>query len=163
MSPSIVAYLKMLMTLGMVRHQLVADYDLPAVARRFFRRLIEQQGQAVLDPRLALGRVYGASYRFKRALEFVEFLEEQQPLLATLAGLAHGVPQSLARLKRQAIFLGSAALAVAAALYFVLAFPEEAQRLTPPGVSLGVVHPVLLITLLGLIALLVDRVSRLNR
>lgn len=162
MSPSIVAYLKMLMTLGMLRHQLVADYDLPAVARRFFRRLIEQQGQSVLDPRLALGRVYGATYRFKRALEFVEFMEEQQPLLASLTGLVHGVPHSIVRLKHQAIALGVAALLVAAALYFILADPNDAQKFMPPGVGLDVAHPVLLVLLVVLIILLVDRVRRLN-
>ena len=36
LSPSLVAYLKMLVTLGTLRHELATDYDLPATARRFF-------------------------------------------------------------------------------------------------------------------------------
>jgi hypothetical protein len=36
LSPSIVAYLKMLFTLGTLRHQLAPDYDLPQTVRRLF-------------------------------------------------------------------------------------------------------------------------------
>ena len=40
----IVGYLKMLVTLGALRHQLAVDYDLPDNVRRFVRRLARQQG-----------------------------------------------------------------------------------------------------------------------
>jgi predicted unusual protein kinase regulating ubiquinone biosynthesis (AarF/ABC1/UbiB family) len=162
LSPSIVAFLKMLTTLGTVRHQLVADYDLPAVARRFFARLIQQSGESWLDPRLAMGRIYGATYRMKRTLDFLEFVEEQQPLLATLSGLAHGVTRSLTGLKRRAITLGVAVLAVGAALYVTLARPDVARQVTPREVPFDLVHPALLVILIGLIVALWDQVRRLS-
>jgi ubiquinone biosynthesis protein len=161
-SPSIVAYLKMLTTLGTLRHQLVASYDLPALARQFFSRLIRQQGESFFDPRLAMGRVYSATYRFKRALDFVEFLEEQQPLLASLTDLARGVPLRLQTLRRRAIGLGVAALAVGAALYFVLAEPDMARSATPPVFPFELVRPILLTVLIVLILGVADHVRRLN-
>jgi predicted unusual protein kinase regulating ubiquinone biosynthesis (AarF/ABC1/UbiB family) len=164
LSASLVAYLKMLTTLGTLRHQLVStDYDLPSVARRFFSRLIQQKGQDFLDPRTAMGRVYGASYRFKRALEFVEFLEEQQPLLSTLTGFAQGVPSSLRALKRRAIALGVAVLVVGAGLYMVLADPTDVRRVMPPQIDFDLLHPILLGLLILLIIMLWDQVRRLSR
>ena len=58
MSPNIVGYLKMLVTLGALRHQLAVDYDLPDTVRRFVRRLARQQSLSLLDPRLAMERLY---------------------------------------------------------------------------------------------------------
>jgi ubiquinone biosynthesis protein len=163
LSPSIVAYLKMLMTLGTLRHQLAAEYDLPELARRFFGRLIRQQGEAWLDPRLALGRLYEASIRIKRAVEFVEFLEAQQPLLASLTGSYLGARRGLQTLRRWAIGLGVAALAVGAALYFVLVDPTDARAMTPSQVPLELVHLLLLAVLLVLILGLLEIFRRLNR
>jgi hypothetical protein len=55
-SPGVVAYLKMLVTLGTIRHQLATDYDLAGLARQFFGGLIREQGQSWLDPvRLLIG------------------------------------------------------------------------------------------------------------
>ena len=54
LSPSIVAYLKMLVTLGTLRHQLAVEYDLPVNVRNFIRRLARQQSLALLDPRRTL-------------------------------------------------------------------------------------------------------------
>ena len=61
MSPSIVGWLKMLVTLGALRHQLAVDYDLADNVRRFVRRLARQQGLALADPRQALDRLYGGA------------------------------------------------------------------------------------------------------
>ena len=46
LSSSIVAYLKMLVTLGALRHQLAVHYDLAATVRRFVRKQARQQGTA---------------------------------------------------------------------------------------------------------------------
>jgi ubiquinone biosynthesis protein len=163
LSSSIVAYLKMLMTLGTLRHQLAADYDLPDVARRFFGRLIQQKGEAWLDPRLAMGRIYGATFRIKRALEFVEFLEEQQPLLATLTGTFYGAQHGVQTLRRWAIALGVAILGVGAALYFVLADPTDARTMTPSQVPFEWVHPMLLAVLIVLILALLGVFRQFSR
>ena len=81
MAPSIVGYLKMLVTLGALRHRLAIDYDLPDNVRRFVRRLARQQGVSWLDPRLALERAYAGTGRIQRAIDFMEFLEAQEPAI----------------------------------------------------------------------------------
>jgi ubiquinone biosynthesis protein len=90
LSSSIVGYLKMLVTLGTLRHQLSVEYDLPANVRQFVRRLARQQGLAFLDPRRTLDRLYAGTGRIQRALDFVEFLQAQEPVIleaeATLFG-----------------------------------------------------------------------------
>ena len=68
MSPSIVGYLKMLVTLGTLRHSLAVDYDLQENVRRFVRRLARQQGVALLDPRRTFDRLYAGTGRIQRAL-----------------------------------------------------------------------------------------------
>ena len=45
LSSSIVAYLKMLVTLGALRHQLAVHYDLAATVRRFVRKLARSRGR----------------------------------------------------------------------------------------------------------------------
>jgi predicted unusual protein kinase regulating ubiquinone biosynthesis (AarF/ABC1/UbiB family) len=162
-SPSVVAFLKMLVTLGALRHQLATEYDLPEVARRFFGRLIQQHGEDWLDPRLAMGRIYTASFRIKRTLEFVEFLEEQQPLLAMLIGSVYGFQNRLQGLKRWAITLSGGILAVGALLYFRLADPDTARSLTPSQVPFESLHLILLGILVLLILAFIQVVRRLSR
>ncbi|HET6317481.1 MAG TPA: AarF/UbiB family protein [Chloroflexota bacterium] len=163
LAADIVAFLRMLVMLGSLRHQLATDYDLPSVARRFFGRLIQQQGQAWLDPRLAVGRVYGATYRAKRALEFVEFLQEQQPLIASLAGSYFGFQRRIQNIRRRAVSLGLAVLAIGAALYFTLADPDRARLVTPPVIPFESMHLILLTLLLLLLAWFVQSVSQLAK
>ena len=81
LSPSLVAYLKMLVMLGTLRHQLAVEYDLPGDRESFFARLIRQQAIEWLDPRAAMDRLYAGGVRIHRALEFVEYLEAQQPVV----------------------------------------------------------------------------------
>jgi predicted unusual protein kinase regulating ubiquinone biosynthesis (AarF/ABC1/UbiB family) len=144
LAADIVAYLRMLVMLGTLRHQLATDYDLPSFARKFFSGLIQQQGQRFLDPRLMIGRVYGATYRAKRMLQFVEFLEEQQPLIQSLAGSYFGVQRKLQTIKQRLVAIGGLAVVVGATLYFVLADPEDARRFTPPGMPFEWLHLILL-------------------
>ena len=160
MSPSIVAYLKMLVTLGTIRHQLAADYDLAGLARQFFGGLIRQRGQQWLDPRLAMGRIYGASYRLQQAIAFVEYLEAQQPLLAGLIQSYYGVGHGLHTLYRRVVALGTSALVVGAVLYVVLADPDDARRVTPAIVPFELVHVVLLGLLILIVAALISQVQR---
>jgi predicted unusual protein kinase regulating ubiquinone biosynthesis (AarF/ABC1/UbiB family) len=155
LSGDIVSYLRMLVMLGTLRHQLATDYDLPAVARQFFGRLIQQQGKDWLDPRLAMGRIYGATYRMKRAVEFVEFLESQQGLLTSVTGTYFGIQTRLVSLRRRVVGLGVAALLIGASLYFILADPDDARRFTPSFVPFEWLHLIilglLLVVLVGFI------------
>jgi predicted unusual protein kinase regulating ubiquinone biosynthesis (AarF/ABC1/UbiB family) len=162
LSPSIVAYLRMLMMLGTLRHQLVANYDLPEVARSFFGGLIRLQAESLLDPRLALRRAYGLAYKVERAIEFVEFFEEQQPVIAQLIGVYTGVSARLATLKRRAIGVGLAILVVGAMLYFVLIDPDDARNITPSFLSFDLVHIMLLGLLILLTLVLIDLMRRMT-
>jgi predicted unusual protein kinase regulating ubiquinone biosynthesis (AarF/ABC1/UbiB family) len=161
-APSLVAFMKMHVTLGTLRRQLTTDYDVPRLARRFFEQLILQQSAAWLDPRLVPGRVYGASFRVKRALEFVEFLEAQQPVLTSLIGTYYGAQRGLQALRRWAIRLGLATLVVGAALYFVLADPSDARVLAPPQIPFEWIHLVLLGILVVLVLALIEIFHRFN-
>ena len=105
MSSSIVAYLKMLVTLGTLRHQLAVEYDLPDNVRQFVRRLARQQGLALLDPRRSsTGSTPGAG-RVQRALEFVEFLEGQQPFIVEAQSSLFGFRRRI-RIRRRLVSLG---------------------------------------------------------
>ncbi|HEX2515433.1 MAG TPA: AarF/UbiB family protein [Chloroflexota bacterium] len=148
LAPSVVAYLKMLVTLGALRHQLAPDYDLPSLVRRFFVRLLQQQGASWLDPRTVMGRAYEGSIRLRRALEFVELLEAQAPLITAAGESYFGVRRKLLVLRRRVLALGGAALVVGAALYVVLANPDGTRAVVPTQVPYTWVH-------LGLLALLV--------
>jgi predicted unusual protein kinase regulating ubiquinone biosynthesis (AarF/ABC1/UbiB family) len=163
LSPSLVAFLKMQVTIGTLRHQLAPTYDLPQTARRFFERMVRRQGAAWLDPRLALGRAYGGAFRARRALELVEFMEAQQPLLAAAGDAYFGTRRRLQAVGRNLMALGGGALVVAGALYFVLADPQHARATVPPQIPYTWVHVALLVVLVLLILALVSYSRRLTR
>ena len=103
LSASIVGYLKMLVTLGTLRHQLAVDYDLPANVRHFVRRLARQQGVAWLDPRRTLDRLYAGTGRLTRALEFVEFLEAQEPVIIEAQSSLFGFRRRIRNARRRLV------------------------------------------------------------
>jgi predicted unusual protein kinase regulating ubiquinone biosynthesis (AarF/ABC1/UbiB family) len=140
----VVAYFRMLLMLGTLRHQLATDYDLPAVARQFFGKLFRQQAQELVDPRLAMGRFYDASTRVNRVIAFVEYLEELQPLIASVAGTYFGFQRTVQTLRRRAIGIGLAIMIIGALLYFTLADPENAKRFTPSFIAFENVHLILI-------------------
>jgi len=131
LSPSIVAYLKMLVTLGTLRHQLAVEYDLPSNVRHFVRRLARQQSLALLDPRRTFDRLYDATGRMQRALAFVEFLEAQQPVITEATSMLFGYRNRIRRVKQRLIGFGTAVLVVGALLYLVLVFPDDTRRMLP--------------------------------
>ena len=97
LAPSLVAYLKMLVTLGTLRHELASHYDLPRHVLRFFRKLVRQQGVAFLDPRLMVDRLYAGGVRLQRAMDFLEFIEAQEPVIADRHGDAVRLPAASAQ------------------------------------------------------------------
>ena len=135
MSPNIVGYLKMLVTLGALRHQLAVDYDLPDNVRRFVRRLARQQSLSLLDPRLAMERLYAGGTQVQRALDFVEFLEGQEPTILEAKSLLFGFRRKMRNARRTLIRLGAMVLGVGAVLYLVMAFPDDTRRMLPAGVD----------------------------
>src|SRR4051794_2148391 len=163
MSPSIVGYLKMLVTLGALRHQLAVDYDLPDTVRRFVRRLARQQGLSLLDPRLAMERLYEGAGQVQRALNFVEFLESQEPTIVEAGALLFGFRGRMQSARRALIRLGGAVIAVGAVLYLVMAFPDDTRRTLPTGVEYTWVQVGLLVLLILLILWLINFVRGLGR
>jgi len=159
----IVAYLRMLVMLGTLRHQLATEYDLPAVARQFFGKLLRRQAQEFADPRLAMGRMYEVTTRVNRAIEFVEFLEEMQPLIGSLANTYFGFQHTLQTLRRRAIGIGVAILLIGGLLYFTLADPDTARTYSPSIVPFEFVHLILLGVLLLLTLAFVQNARGLVR
>src|SRR4029077_15471454 len=106
MSSSIVASLKMLVTLGTLRHELAVDYDLPENVRRFVRRLARQQGIAWLDPRRTLDRLYEGAGRVQRVIAFAEFLETQEPVILEAEASLFGLRRRMRTARRRAVTLG---------------------------------------------------------
>ena len=144
MSASIVGYLKMLVTLGTLRHSLAVDYDVQANVRRFVRRLARQQGLALLDPRRTFDRVYAGTGRIQRTLEFLEFIEAQEPVITEATNMLFGYRNRIRRVKARLIGLGTAVLVVGGLLYLVLVFPDDTRRIMPREHGLHVVparHP----------------------
>jgi predicted unusual protein kinase regulating ubiquinone biosynthesis (AarF/ABC1/UbiB family) len=162
LSPSIVAYLKMLVTLGTLRHSLAVDYDLPANVRHFVRRLARQQATALLDPRRTFDRLYAATGRMQRALAFVEFLEAQQPVITEATGTLFGYRNRIRRVKQRLIGFGTAILVVGGLLYLVLAFREDTKKLLPPEVDYTWFQLGLLAVLLVLIFNLIRNMRRMG-
>jgi ubiquinone biosynthesis protein len=162
-SASIVAYLRMLVTLGTLRHALAPDYDVAPVVRRFFRRQMRQESMEWLDPRLSVERLDAASAQVRRALAFVEFVEDQEPLLRAATESLAGFPGRLHALRRRLIRLGAATLIAAALLYAVLADPSGTRAILPRGLPYEVVHVVLLVLVVLLVAALVAQLRRYGR
>jgi predicted unusual protein kinase regulating ubiquinone biosynthesis (AarF/ABC1/UbiB family) len=155
MSPSIVGYLKMLVTLGTLRHALAVEYDLQDNVRRFVRRLARQQGLALLDPRRTFDRLYAGTGRIQRAIAFMEFIEAQEPVITEATGMLFGYRNRIRRVKRRLIGFGTAVLVVGGLLYLVLVFPDDTRRILPKEVDyswfqLGILA-VLVVLILNLI------------
>jgi predicted unusual protein kinase regulating ubiquinone biosynthesis (AarF/ABC1/UbiB family) len=155
MSSSIVGYLKMLVTLGTLRHSLAVDYDLQDNVRRFVRRLARQQGVALLDPRRTFDRLYAGTGRIQRAVEFLEFIEAQEPVITEATSMLFGYRNRIRRVKQRLIGFGTAVLVVGAVLYLVLVFPDDTRRMLPSGMDYTWVQLGLLAVLLILIVNLI--------
>jgi predicted unusual protein kinase regulating ubiquinone biosynthesis (AarF/ABC1/UbiB family) len=162
-SRSVVAYLRMLVTLGTLRHELARDYDVARHVRRFFRKLMRQNELSWLDPRQGLERLYVVSGRVRRAIEFMEFLEAQEPLIAAAGSSFLGVQRRIATARRRLVMLGVSVLAVGGALYVVLADPRGTTALLPAGMPYAWVQVGLLVVLVVLIVSLVQHVRGFGR
>jgi ubiquinone biosynthesis protein len=163
LSPSVVPYLKMLVMLGTIRHQLASDYELASNVRRFFGRLIRQQVVTWLDPRSAMDRVYAGSVRFRQALEFVDFLEAQRPFILSAEQSFFGFRRRMQTARRRLVSLGVSAILVGAALYFVLVNPDGTRRMLPREIDYTWVHLGLLAVLVVIVMSLISYVRGLGR
>jgi ubiquinone biosynthesis protein len=161
-SPGIVAYLKMLVMLGTIRHELAIEYDLRANVRRFFTRYMRQRALALADPRLATERLYEASIRIRRTLRFVEFIESQEPFIVEAQSSLLDIRRRMKAIRGQLVRIGVAVLLVGGALYFVLADPGDTRRMLPAGVDYALVHYGLVILLVLLVARLVLHMRKLD-
>ena len=153
----------MMVTLGALRHQLAVHYDLPDNVRRFVRRLARQQSLSWLDPRLVVDRLYAGTARAQRALDFLEFVEAQEPAILEAESALFGFRNRMRNAKRTLIRLGVAILGVGAVLYLILKFPDETRRAMPVEGSYEAVNIGLLVLLLVLILVGINYVRGLGR
>ena len=163
MSASIVGYLKMLVTLGTLRHQLAVDYDLQVTVRRFVRRWARQQGTSWLDPRRTLDRLYAGTGRIQRALDFLEFVEGQEAVLTEVTGSLLGYRNRIRRVTRRIVGIGGAVLVVGAVLYLVLAFRDETRQMLPKEIDYTLFQLGILSLLLVLIFNLIRNMRSIGR
>jgi ubiquinone biosynthesis protein len=162
LSQSIVAYLKMLVTLGALRHQLAIEYDLQENVRQFVRRLARQQGMAWLDPRRSVDRVFAGAARVQRALEFVEFLEGQEAFIVEAQGTLFGFRRRIRNVRRRLVSLGVAVLVVGGLLYVVLAYPDDTRRMIPRDMPYPFLHYGLLALLVILVVVLIGNIRNMG-
>jgi predicted unusual protein kinase regulating ubiquinone biosynthesis (AarF/ABC1/UbiB family) len=162
LSPSIVAYLKMLVTLGTLRHALAIEYDLQDNVRQFVRRLARQQGMAWLDPRRTVDRVFAGAARVQRALEFMEFLESQETFIVEAQSSIFGFRRRVRAVRRRLVSLGVGVLLVGFLLYVVLAYPNETRGALPQDLPYPLLHYGLLGLLIVLIVTLVTNVRAMG-
>jgi ubiquinone biosynthesis protein len=151
LSASIVAYLKMLVTLGALRHALAIEYDLQDNVRQFVRRLARQQGMAWLDPRRTVDRLFAGAARIQRTIEFMEFIEGQESFIVEAQTSLFGFRRRIRQVRRRLVSLGIGVLAVGGFLYLVLAYPRETRQMIPGDLP----YPFLHYGLLGLLIILV--------
>ncbi|MFL5778756.1 MAG: ABC1 kinase family protein [Chloroflexota bacterium] len=163
LSSSVVAYLKMLVMLGTLRHELAMDYDLSSNVRRFFSRLMRQQTVGWLDPRLAMDRLYAGTVRLRRASDLLEFLEDQQPVILEAERSLFGFRRRLRRATRRLLAIGAAVLLVGSALFAILEDPQGARRVLPAQMSYDSIHLGLVILLVVSIVWLIAEVRRFAR
>ncbi len=161
LSSSIVAYLKMLVTLGTLRHALALDYDLPANVRRFVNRFARQQGLSWLDPRRTVDRIYAGVGQLQRGLEFLEFVESMEPVITEAQGSLFGFRRRIQHARRRLVSLAGSVLVAGALLYVVLAYPDDTRRMLPSDMY-GGVHYGLLALVVVLIVLLVRHMRGLS-
>jgi hypothetical protein len=145
----------MLVTLGALRHQLAARYDVVRTARSFFRRMMRQEAISWFDPRLSLERLDAARTRLQRGLDFVDFVESQEQFITAGTTSLFGVRNRLRAARQRLIRLGATTLIVGVVLYFVLADRAGTTALLPDGVPYEWAHAGLAILLVLLIVSLV--------
>jgi predicted unusual protein kinase regulating ubiquinone biosynthesis (AarF/ABC1/UbiB family) len=162
LSQSIVAYLKMQVTLGALRHQLAIEYDLQENVRQFVRRLVRQQGMAWLDPRRSLDRLFAGVGQVQRALEFVEFAESMEPVIVEVTDTVLGFRRRMRTFRRRLVSLGFAVVVVGGFLYVVLAFKDETQQMLPRDVPYPLLHYGLLALLVILAVAIIQNMRRMG-
>ena len=162
LASSIVAYLKMLVTLGTLRHALAREYDLPANVRQFINRFARQQAVSWLDPRRAADRIYTGVAQLQRGLEFLDFVESMEPVIMEAQGSLFGFRRRIHNARRRLVSLAGAVLIAGGLLYVVLAYPDDTRRFLPADMPYSGVHYGLLVLVIVLIVLLVRHVRGLG-
>ncbi len=99
----------------------------------------------------------------QRALDFVEFLESQEPVILEAEASLFGFRRRMRSARRRLITLGMSVLVIGALLYLVLVFPDDTRRILPADMSYSWVHIGLLVILVFLILTLVQHIRGLGR
>jgi ubiquinone biosynthesis protein len=162
LAQSVVAYLKMLVTIGALRHELATSYDLSRHVRRFFSRLMRQRAVSWFDPRLSLDHLYAARVRATRALEFLEFIEAQEPVILEAESTLFGFRRRMRSIKQSLIRLGVATVSIGVVLYVILANRTDTERALPRELPYPVLQIGLTVVLVLLVIAIVNRLRGLG-
>lgn len=135
-SPSIVIYLKALVTADALIYELDPGFNLPELENRFFRRVILQAALDFLSPRKVAAFLFDYSHRLRRALDNLESLQRPE----------HQNSESVRRLRWPVILLLLLSAGLATFSYFV--------RVSSAGKAVEIQEILLPILLLGFLVLL---------
>jgi hypothetical protein len=110
-----------------------------------------------------MDRLYAGGGQVQRALDFVGFLEGQEPSILEAEALLFGFRRRMHSARRALVRLGGAVVGIGAVLYLVMAFPDDTRRVLPAGVEYTWVQLGLLGLLILLIVWLINLVRGLGR
>ena len=72
LAPSVITFMRTLITADAIRYELAPDYDLPWHVQRFFKRLIVQEARGFLSPTQVAVAAYDVGLRANRILDAAE-------------------------------------------------------------------------------------------
>ena len=135
----------------------------PATVRQLLQPAHPPAGDRLARPAVGDGSGVRRERPVRRALEFVEFIEAQQPFIVAAERSLFGFRGRLRRARRRLVSLGISALVVGAALYVVLADDRDVRNMLPSQMPYDAVHLGLLVVLIVLIATLVAFIRGLSQ
>ena len=125
--------------------------------------LLRQRATQLLDPRLALERAYAGAIRAQRALEFVEFLEQQQPTIAATTSSLLGIQRRARNVRTRVVGLGWRHWPSAPCCTSCWLTRSDAAAMLPGWMPYTGVHYGLLVLLVVIVVVLLAHMRRLNR
>ena len=123
---------------------------------------MRQRAVAWFDPRLSLDHLYAARVRATRALEFLEFIEAQEPVILEAESTLFGFRRRMRSIKQSLIRLGVATVMIGVALYVILANRTDTEQALPRELPYPVLQIGLTVVLVLLVIAIVNRLRGLG-
>ena len=123
---------------------------------------MRQRAVAWFDPRLSLDHLYAVRVRATRALEFLEFIEAQEPVILEAESTLFGFRRRMRSIKQSLIRLGVATVMIGVVLYVILANRRDTERALPRELPYPVLQIGLTVVLVLLVIAIVNRLRGLG-